>query len=53
MLLVRVRVTPWPWYLTQGWESSLSSAHKTWDQSVSRVESHTEDTFRSQSMGMV
>lgn len=40
-VMIKVKVTPRPWYLGQGWESSLVLVHRTWGQSVGRVRSHT------------
>ena len=40
-VMIRVKVTPRPWYLGKGWESSLVLVHRTWGQSVGRVGSHT------------
>lgn len=51
--MIRVKVTPRPSCFGKGWESNLSSVHRTWDQSVGRVGNHMEDTVRGQSMGRV
>lgn len=46
-VMIKVKVTPGPWYLGSGLESSLVLVHRTWGQSVGRVRSHT--TFRGES----